>query len=144
MTANDWVKVRSGGTPLPGLTRCRLLSCTTGILSYSRRCHHLPLDTGQLRHRPSLAGAPQWDMEKRAKSLADETVKDVSQRYKMHEELGAGAQATVYRATHRKNSAKVQSQASHASAHCPPFRTSSPGFSPRPHLERESRRVAAF
>lgn len=50
---------------------------------------------------------PQWDVEKRAQSIVDEVLRDVSQRYKMQEELGAGAQATVYKATHRKNYGKV-------------------------------------
>jgi hypothetical protein len=34
----------------------------------------------------------------------------VSQRYKMQEELGAGAQATVFKATHRKTHGKVPTQ----------------------------------
>lgn len=49
-------------------------------------------------------------MEKRAQSIVDEALRDVSQRYKMQEELGAGAQATVYKATHRKNYGKVPTQ----------------------------------
>jgi len=47
------------------------------------------------------------DLEGRAQSLADVTVNDISQRYKMQEELGAGAQATVYKGLSRKNNQKV-------------------------------------
>ena len=47
------------------------------------------------------------DIEARAASLADVTVNDISQRYKMQEELGAGAQATVYKGLNRKNNQKV-------------------------------------
>mmetsp|Transcript_10367 Transcript_10367/g.28601 ORF Transcript_10367/g.28601 Transcript_10367/m.28601 type:complete len:710 (+) Transcript_10367:118-2247(+) len=48
-----------------------------------------------------------WDVEKRALSIVDETLREVTHRYKMQEELGTGAQATVYKATHRKTARKV-------------------------------------
>jgi len=49
----------------------------------------------------------QWDLEQRVASIVDSTLKDISQRYKIQEELGAGAQATVYKATHKRNHMKV-------------------------------------
>ncbi|EOD17267.1 hypothetical protein EMIHUDRAFT_458996 [Emiliania huxleyi CCMP1516] len=48
-----------------------------------------------------------WDLEQRVASIVDSTLKDISQRYKIQEELGAGAQATVYKATHKRNHMKV-------------------------------------
>ena len=47
------------------------------------------------------------DLEARVNELADATVADISHRYKMQEELGAGAQATVYKAVHKKSGGKV-------------------------------------
>ena len=40
-------------------------------------------------------------VEQRVSALSDVSVSDIAQRYKMQEELGSGAQATVYRATHK-------------------------------------------
>ena len=62
------------------------------------------------------------DLEGRAQSLADVTVNDISQRYKMQEELGAGAQATVYKGLSRKNNQKVAIKAPAAS---PPYESHS-------------------
>ena len=39
--------------------------------------------------------------------LSDVTVTDISQRYKMQQVLGSGAQATVYAATSKKSQRKV-------------------------------------
>ena len=47
-------------------------------------------------------------VEQRVSALSDVSVSDIAQRYKMQEELGSGAQATVYRATHKKTNAKVR------------------------------------
>ena len=47
------------------------------------------------------------DVEERVASLAEVSVSDIAQRYKVGEEIGAGAQATVYRATHKKTGSKV-------------------------------------
>ena len=41
------------------------------------------------------------------KSLADVEVTDIAQRYKMQEELGSGAQATVYKGQNKKTGGKV-------------------------------------
>ncbi|EOD18265.1 hypothetical protein EMIHUDRAFT_461387 [Emiliania huxleyi CCMP1516] len=49
-----------------------------------------------------------WDLEQRVASIVDSTLKDISQRYKIQEELGAGAQATVYKATHKRNHMKAR------------------------------------
>ena len=47
------------------------------------------------------------DVEARVKSLADVEVSDIGQRYKMQEELGSGAQATVYKGQNKKSGGKV-------------------------------------
>ena len=47
------------------------------------------------------------DVEARVKSLADVEVTDIGQRYKMQEELGSGAQATVYKGQNKKSGGKV-------------------------------------
>ena len=47
------------------------------------------------------------DVEARVKSLADVEVTDIAQRYKMQEELGSGAQATVYKGQNKKTGGKV-------------------------------------
>lgn len=47
------------------------------------------------------------DVEARVKSLADVEVSDISHRYKMQEELGSGAQATVYKGQNKKTGGKV-------------------------------------
>jgi len=47
------------------------------------------------------------DVEARVKSLADVEVSDIAQRYKMQEELGSGAQATVYKGQNKKTGGKV-------------------------------------
>ena len=47
------------------------------------------------------------DVEARVKSLADVDVSDIGQRYKMQEELGSGAQATVYKGQNKKSGGKV-------------------------------------
>lgn len=47
------------------------------------------------------------DVEARVKSLADVEVSDIGQRYKMQEELGSGAQATVYKGQNKKTGGKV-------------------------------------
>ena len=62
--------------------------------------HHLRLPTPP---------APPWqmDVEARVKSLADVEVSDIAQRYKMQEELGSGAQATVYKGQNKKTGGKV-------------------------------------
>jgi serine/threonine protein kinase len=49
----------------------------------------------------------QMDVEARVKSLADVEVSDISHRYKMQEELGSGAQATVYKGQNKKTGGKV-------------------------------------
>ena len=53
------------------------------------------------------ARAVMADVEERVASLAEVSVSDIAQRYKVGEEIGAGAQATVYRATHKKTGSKV-------------------------------------
>ena len=53
-----------------------------------------------------MAAVPN-ELEARAALLADVTVGEISQRYKVGEELGAGAQATVFRASARKSGAKA-------------------------------------
>jgi len=47
------------------------------------------------------------DVEARVKSLADVEVNEIGQRYKMQEELGSGAQATVYKGQNKKTGGKV-------------------------------------
>ena len=47
------------------------------------------------------------DVEARVKSLADVEVSEIGQRYKMQEELGSGAQATVYKGQNKKTGSKV-------------------------------------
>ena len=54
-----------------------------------------------------LARAWQMDVEARVKSLADVDVSEIGQRYKMQEELGSGAQATVYKGQNKKSGGKV-------------------------------------
>jgi len=46
-------------------------------------------------------------IEERVKSLVNVTVDDIALRYTIKEELGSGAQATVYKGLHKKTSAKV-------------------------------------
>ena len=47
------------------------------------------------------------DVDARVKSLADVEVNEIGQRYKMQEELGSGAQATVYKGQNKKTGGKV-------------------------------------
>ena len=47
------------------------------------------------------------DVEARVKSRADVEVNEIGQRYKMQEELGSGAQATVYKGQNKKTGGKV-------------------------------------
>ena len=46
-------------------------------------------------------------LDERVKLLADVSVPDISQRYRMQGVLGAGAQATVYQGLAKKNQRKV-------------------------------------
>ena len=59
-------------------------------------------------HNAAPPAPPQWDVEQRVQSIVDETLKDISQKYRIQEELGAGAQATVYKALHKKTGKKVR------------------------------------
>jgi len=54
---------------------------------------------------PAAAAMADPGVEQRVGALADVSVSDIAQRYKMQEELGSGAQATVYRATRTHRSA---------------------------------------
>lgn len=46
-------------------------------------------------------------IQERSSIIADVTVPDISQRYRMQNVLGAGAQATVYQAQSKKSNRKV-------------------------------------
>ena len=46
-------------------------------------------------------------LEERVQLVADVSVSDIAQRYRMQQVLGSGAQATVYQATSKKSSKKV-------------------------------------
>ena len=70
--------------------------------THRQRCLAAPADG------PPSPSRLQWDLEQRVASIVDSTLKDISQRYKIQEELGAGAQATVYKATHKRNHMKAR------------------------------------
>ena len=78
-----------------------------GVRRRLRECASSGAPCARQRQIPTPLTLWQMDVEARVKSLADVEVTDIGQRYKMQEELGSGAQATVYKGQNKKSGGKV-------------------------------------
>lgn len=120
----------AGSGRWPDQPACSLRTPSHLLLLGSDQGNKIPVQTERERERaarathasrlihrltapPGAAPAPVWPMqapsslEERVALLSDAAVGDIGSRYKLGEELGSGAQATVYRGVSKKTGGKV-------------------------------------